>query len=325
MSGAAKPNSVGFATAQKFEEHDTGHGHPERPQRLVGIRNALEARDLLDRLTPLWFEPCQRESLLAVHTAAYLQIAQSDIESGKRTLSTGDTNVCPASWDLALLAAGAACSAVDAVCGREVDYAFAALRPPGHHATADRGMGFCVLNNVAIAARYAQRKYALERAMIIDWDVHHGNGTQDIFYEDPTVLFFSTHQWPLYPGSGDADETGRGSGQGTTINVPLPEGSGRAAVLGAFESKLLPAVDKFQPHIVFVSAGFDSRTGDPLGGFQLTDHDFFDLTAMVMDIAERHAAGRLVSLLEGGYSISGLSSAVCAHVSALLGDGSSDS
>jgi acetoin utilization deacetylase AcuC-like enzyme len=280
----------------------------------------LIERGLMDRLRTLPFASSLRESIRAVHTEKYLETAQRDIESGMRTLSTGDTNVCQASWDIAQLAAGAATAAVDAVCTKQTDAAFCAVRPPGHHASPASGMGFCVLNNVAIAARHAQRKHGLKRALIIDWDVHHGNGTQDVFYEDPSVLFFSTHQWPFYPGTGDRNETGAEDAVGTTINVPLPAGTGRNEIMAAFEDRLFPIVDTFQPNIVLLSAGFDSRVGDPLGAFTLTDQDFFDLTRMVMDLAETHAEGRLVSMLEGGYSLRGLASAVAAHISALLGD-----
>jgi acetoin utilization deacetylase AcuC-like enzyme len=197
--------------------------------------------------------------------------------------------------------------------------AFCVLRPPGHHATASRGMGFCLLNNVALAARYAQRHHGLERVLIVDWDVHHGNGTQEIFYTDPSVFFFSTHQWPLYPGTGRADEAGDGAGQGTTMNFPFPAGSGRTEVLGVVENSLMPAADRFQPGLVLISAGFDSRIGDPLGGFTLTDEDFADLTRRAMEIADRHAQGRVVSVLEGGYDLEGLASATAAHVAALAG------
>jgi acetoin utilization deacetylase AcuC-like enzyme len=197
--------------------------------------------------------------------------------------------------------------------------AFCAVRPPGHHATASRGMGFCFFNHAALAARYAQRRHGLERALIVDWDVHHGNGTQDIFYSDPTVFFFSTHQWPLYPGTGRADETGEGAGVGTTMNFPFPAGSGRKEILGAVENSLAPAAERFRPDLVVISAGFDSRVGDPLGRFTLTDRDFGDLTRAVMEIAARHAGGRVVSVLEGGYNLDGLASAAAAHVEALCG------
>ena len=199
------------------------------------------------------------------------------------------------------------------------DNAFCAVRPPGHHANAGRGMGFCLFNNIAIAARYAQRKHGVGRVMIVDWDVHHGNGTQDIFYADASVFFFSTHQWPLYPGTGRADETGEGPGAGTTMNFPFPPDQGGREILGAVENALVPAAEKFQPELLLISAGFDSRVGDLLGRFTLTDEDFADLTRVVMEIADRHAGGRVVSMLEGGYSLPGLGSAAAAHVQALGG------
>ena len=195
--------------------------------------------------------------------------------------------------------------------------AFVAVRPPGHHATPDRGMGFCIFNNIAIAARYAQKHHQLDRVLIVDWDVHHGNGTQDAFYDDGSVLFFSTHQSPWYPGTGSANETGYADGEGKTINCPLPAGSGRKEILGAFEQTLAPAADEFKPDLVLISAGFDSRAGDPLGNFLLTDTDFADLTKLMLSIADRHCEGRLVSVLEGGYDLAGLGAAVRSHAQAL--------
>ena len=247
------------------------------------------------------------------HTREYLPMARRDIESGHPYLSTGDTEVTPNTWKVASEAAGSVLNAVDAVVSGRVRNAFCAVRPPGHHATRNRGMGFCVFNNVALGARYAQRQHGLERVMIVDWDVHHGNGTQDIFYEDPTVFFMSTHQWPLYPGTGRADETGSGAGVGTTMNFPLPAGSGRAEILPLFQGALAPAADRFRPNLVMISAGFDSREGDLLGRFTLTDRDFADLTRAVMQVG----SGRVVSMLEGGYGLPGRSSAAAAHVKAL--------
>src|SRR5205823_4535682 len=203
-----------------------------------------------------------------------------------------------------------------AVIGGELRTAFCIVRPPGHHATPDRGMGFCIFNNIAVAARYAQTRHKAGRVLIADWDVHHGNGTQDIFYADGSVLFFSTHQSPWYPGTGSADETGYAEGEGKTINCPFPAGSGRQEIAGAFEQLLIPAADEFKPDLVLISAGFDSRAGDPLGHFLLTDADFADLTSIMLTIADEHAEGRLVSVLEGGYSLSGLAAATRAHVQA---------
>jgi acetoin utilization deacetylase AcuC-like enzyme len=268
-------------------------------------------------LTRIPSRAATEDELLLCHTPEYLHVARRDVESGRPFLSTGDTDIGPNSWEVAERAVGGVLNAVDAVMTGAARNAFCAVRPPGHHANAVRGMGFCLFNNVAIAARYAQRKHGIGRALIIDWDVHHGNGTQDIFYSDPSVFFFSTHQWPLYPGTGRADETGTGAAVGTTMNFPFPAGSGRTEILGALRDSLMPAAREFRPDLVLISAGFDSRIGDLLGQFTLTDDDFADLTNSVMEIADMHAGGRVVSLLEGGYNLSGLASASVRHVEAL--------
>jgi len=302
-----------------FREHLAGREHPERPERFDAVVRGLRQAGLLERLARVDRRAATEEELLLCHTAEYLRTARHDALSGRPSLSTGDTDITPNSWDVASQAAGGVLNAVDAVATGRVRNAFCAVRPPGHHATASRGMGFCFFNNAALAARYAQRRHGLERALIVDWDVHHGNGTEDIFYSDPTVFYCSTHQWPLYPGTGRADETGEGAGQGTTMNFPFPAGSGRKEILGAVENSLAPAAERFRPDLVVISAGFDSRVGDPLGRFTLTDRDFGDLTRAVMEIAARHAGGRVVSVLEGGYNLDGLASAAAAHVEALCG------
>ena len=301
-----------------FRDHLAGRQHPERPERFDAVLSGLNRAGLLDRMLLLEARTATEGELLLSHTAGYLKTARRDVESGQPHLSTGDTDITPNSWQVAARAAGGVLNAVDAVLAGRARNAFCAVRPPGHHANAGRGMGFCLLNNVAIAARYAQSKHGVGRVLIVDWDVHHGNGTQDIFYSDPSVFFFSTHQWPLYPGTGRADETGEGPGEGATMNCPFPAGSGRREILGAVENHLLPAAARFQPELVLISAGFDSRAGDPLGRFTLTDEDFADLTRAVMGIAAGHAGGRVVSLLEGGYNLDGLASAAAAHVAALL-------
>ena len=311
--------ATGFITHPIYLEHKTGHAHPERPARIEAILSELEQQGLLSRMVEITPRSVDESSLLAVHTADYLQTAQTDIESGARQLSTGDTSVCPASWDVAKMAAGGLVAAVDAVVGGQVTNAFCAARPPGHHATIQKGMGFCVFSNVAVAARHAQQAHGIGKILIVDWDVHHGNGTQDVFYDDDSVFFFSTHQSPWYPGTGDADETGVGEGLGATKNVPLAAGAGRAEIFNAISDKLIPACEKFRPELIFLSAGFDSRRNDPLGGFLLDDQDFADLTRLMSEIADQFANGRVVSALEGGYSLEGVAKASCAHVAALLG------
>jgi acetoin utilization deacetylase AcuC-like enzyme len=302
----------------KYKDHLTGTGHPERPARLDAVYESLEKNGLLATMTRLQPEMCESDQLLSCHGGHYVAIVQQDVGRLAPELSTGDTTVCPESFDIAKLAVGGVLRAVDSVCTGEVSNVFCAVRPPGHHATATRGMGFCVFNNIALGARHAQKKHGIGKVLIVDWDVHHGNGTQDIFYDDESVFFFSTHQWPWYPGSGDVGETGQGKGLGATLNQPLPAGSGRDELVDAFAQRLLPTMNRYRPELVMISAGFDSRIGDPLGQFTLTDEDFAELTRMVMDVASNYAEGRVVSVLEGGYSLEGLGKAVAAHVRALM-------
>ena len=307
-----------FSTDAACRKHDAGPGHPEQPARYDAVLAALEKAGLRAKMREVAPRAMKRDDLLLVHTAEYLDLAEREIRDGADQLSTGDTGVGAHSWEAALAAAGCALAATAAVVKGDAKTSFCVVRPPGHHAGAGRGMGFCILNNIALAARHAQQRLGIGRVAIVDWDVHHGNGTQDIFYADGSVFFFSTHQSPWYPGTGSADETGEGAGKGTTLNCPLPARSGRAEIFECFERRLIPAMEKFRPELVLISAGFDSREGDPLGQFLLTDEDFADLTRLVRGIADKTAQGRVVSILEGGYSLTGLASAATAHVAALL-------
>jgi acetoin utilization deacetylase AcuC-like enzyme len=299
-----------------YKEHDTGPGHPERPARYDAAIGALAEAG---------FEPSARiapraateDEIALCHGRRYIELVKREIAAGARELSTGDTTIGPRSLDCALQATGGVLNAVDAVIKGQARNAFCIVRPPGHHARPNQGMGFCIFNTVAVAARYAQREHGLAKVLIADWDVHHGNGTQDIFYEDGSVFFMSTHQYPWYPGTGPANETGEGAGRGTTMNRPFPAGAGREEILGVFREDLRRAADGFKPDLVLISAGFDSRLGDPLGGFTLGDRDFADLTGVMLEVAGEHAGSRLVSVLEGGYSLDGLAAAVTAHVRAL--------
>ncbi len=300
-----------------YEKHTTGPRHPESPQRYQAVTEALHGLGILKSAPKVEKRRATLEEIELCHSREYIETVKHDVARGLHDLSTGDTSIGPASLDVALEAVGGVLNAVDSVMSRTADNAFCAVRPPGHHATPDRGMGFCIFNNVAIAARFAQKKHGVERVMIVDWDVHHGNGTQDIFYRDGSVFFFSTHQYPWYPGTGLMHETGDGAGRNTTVNCPLPAGSGREQIAGAVRAKLTPAADAYRPDLVIISAGFDSRMGDPLGKFTLTDDDFAELTDLMLEIADKHAGGRLLSVLEGGYSLPGLAAGVSAHVGRL--------
>jgi acetoin utilization deacetylase AcuC-like enzyme len=321
-SGEGSTRRTGYLYDDVYLEHLTGEGHAESPQRLIAIREAVgrgEGSDgLLGGLLPLRSAEAELEIVGLVHTPDYIELVRRECEEGATRLSTGDTNISPASYAVALAAVGGIVGAVDAVMAGEARNAFCAVRPPGHHASSQRGMGFCIFNNVAIAARYAQARYGVERVLIADWDVHHGNGTQDTFYRDGSVFFMSTHQSPLYPNTGMADETGEGPGEGLTMNRPFPAGAGNREIIGAFRNDLLPAAREFRPDLTLISAGFDSRVGDTLGGFEVDDDGFRELTGIMLEIANISGEGRLVSVLEGGYNTSGLALAVSAHVDELL-------
>lgn len=326
MADSKTSVSTGLLLDPVFKKHHTGDGHPECPARYDAITRDLEAAGLVKKLAPIELRDLLDEEALLCHTESYLTKIKKEIPAvdGVAYLSTGDTAVCSESLDVARKATGGALNAVDYIfAGKEGEgtrrNAFCAIRPPGHHATASVGMGFCIFNNAAIAARYAQKTHGIKRVAIIDWDVHHGNGTQDIFYEDGSVYYFSTHQSPLYPHTGAVLETGSADGANTTLNCPLPAGTGMKQIAAAFDDQFLPAMEKFKPELVIISAGFDSRIGDPLGGFLLTDDDFVKLTERLLKLSDQYASGRLLSLLEGGYNVDGLAKAVVSHVQQLAG------
>jgi len=295
------------------DEHLVPLGHPERPERMEAIRQALRA----ERFAALVREEApfgNTEQARLAHAPDYVDmIEESRPEEGFAYLD-GDTSMSPGSWDAALRGVGAAIRAVDAVMAGEVKNAFCAVRPPGHHAETRRAMGFCLFNNAAIAAIHAREKHGLDRVAVIDFDVHHGNGTQEIFWSEKDLLYGSTHQMPLYPGTGAPTETGVGN----IFNAPMAPGSGGDEFRDAVETVILPALERFRPDLVIVSAGFDAHARDPLANLNLVEPDFAWITRRLLEVADRHASGRLVSTLEGGYDLQGLAASVAAHVETLM-------
>ncbi|MHC4218971.1 MAG: histone deacetylase family protein [Planctomycetota bacterium] len=295
-------------------DHDPGPDHPERPDRLRAVVAALQGSPVAGArwVAP---RPAPRDAVERVHDADFVDLIEG--LRGRSAILDLDTTVSPGSVPAAFLAAGAAVDAVEAVCSGDTRHAFALVRPPGHHAETRRAMGFCLFNNIAVAAAHARVVLGCKRVLIVDWDVHHGNGTQHAFYDRRDVLFFSTHRYPFYPGSGDADEIGAGEGTGFTVNVPLTDPCGDPEFAAIFDALLTPVADAYQPELVLVSAGFDAHADDPLGGMGVTTGGFASLCASVRAIARRHAGDRLVLVLEGGYDLSSLAASVHACVEVL--------
>lgn len=294
-------------------EHVNSPGHPERPERLDAIEAALSAPKFatLDRQTA----PKADAALFSLaHPQSHIDKIKGLIPEAGIVRVDADTSACSKSWQAVERAVGAAIAGVDDVFNQAADNVFAAVRPPGHHAEKTTAMGFCLVNSVAVAARYAKQKHGAERVAIIDFDVHHGNGTQDIFYDDPSILFASSHQMPLYPGSGALGETGAGN----IFNAPLRSGDGGDTFKAAYIQRILPAVDNFMPDLILVSAGFDAHRLDPLAGLELEGNDFDWVTGKIMELAGKHSNNRLVSLLEGGYDLEGLAESAAAHVNRMM-------
>jgi acetoin utilization deacetylase AcuC-like enzyme len=305
---------------RRYLEHRGPSGHPERPERLAAVGAAIAEREAqLSRIDARAAEP---EEILRVHPRAHVEhvarSSRSAAEWGGRVQLDPDTYVSPGSFEVARLAAGASIDLAAAVARGDVASGIAAVRPPGHHAEVGRAMGFCLLNNVAIAARAISRAHGVERILIVDWDVHHGNGTQQVFEEDPDVLYFSTHQFPYYPGTGDAREAGSGLGAGATVNVPMPAGCGDAEYLGVLRRILVPVARRHRPDLILVSCGFDAHRSDPLASMEVTGEGFRDMTRVVRALADELCRGRLAFVLEGGYSAQGLREGTAAVLDVLL-------
>lgn len=311
--------TTGFIFDQAFLHHQTGAGHPECAARLSATMKHLTTLPLYEDLEHYKPLPVEQEFIAANHSPAYLDRARQTCANGYSFLDSMDVTVSEASYDVAIKAAGATLALAEGVINQEIDNGFALVRPPGHHAEYDQAMGFCILNNVAILARYLRARHGLDKVMILDWDVHHGNGTQHTFEKDPSVLFVSTHQYPFYPGTGAWSETGIGRGRGATVNCPMRAGSGDEDYEAAFMEKILPEIDEFKPEFIIISAGFDAHRDDPLGEINLSTGFYGWMTARVMEMADKHAAGRIVSVLEGGYNLAMLPLCIEEHLKGLSG------
>ena len=308
-----------FLTDPRFAEHETGPGHPERAARLTHTLDHLRAQQWFSQLLPVESQTCDERWLRSIHDRTLIERARQACSQGRAYLDSPDVAVSQASFEIALLAAGGVLALADAVIQGKANNGFALVRPPGHHAERDVALGFCLFNNIAIAARYLQQEYGLEKIVILDWDVHHGNGTQHSFESDPSIFYISLHQYPHYPGTGAYSETGIGDGSGTTLNCPMPAGSDDSHYEQAFREKILPAVNSYSPDVILISAGFDAHQADPLGSINLSTAFYAWMTERMLETADQHANGRLISVLEGGYALDALAASVSAHLQSLAG------
>jgi len=309
--------STALVTDPLFQTHDTGSGHPERSERLASAQEMLEQQPWYSNLKQVDPVVVSRDAIARVHGSQYADRVEQACAAGDPWIDTPDVTVSAESYQVALHATGSLLGLVDEVIAGNADNGFAMVRPPGHHAEFDTAMGFCLFNSVAIAARHLQQQHGIERVMILDWDVHHGNGTQHTFESDPTVLFMSLHQYPHYPGTGALSEGGIGKGEGTTVNCPMTPGSGDREYRQAFEEVILPKSLDFKPEFILVSAGFDAHEADPLGSINLTDDSFGWMTRAMMQVANYACEGRMVSVLEGGYNLGALARSVTEHLDVL--------
>jgi len=313
-------NRTGFLYDNRYLLHDTGPYHPEVPERLLAILKGLEEGGQLSKLVRIGASPAAMEWIEAVHDPAYIQRFEAACMGNRKSIDYPDNQMCQDTYEIAQLAVGGILDTIDLLMNDEIDNAFCAVRPPGHHAEVDSAMGFCYFSNIAIAARYLQEKWDLERVAIIDFDVHHGNGTQHIFEKDPTVFYFSIHEHPsfAFPGTGRAFENGNGAGSGATLNLPILPGQGDSEYLDHFETGLKPALSAFKPQFILVSAGFDAHCEDDMSGVSLTTAGYTKIMETLYDEAAEHTGGRLISILEGGYCLKRLGELACNHVEILL-------
>lgn len=308
---------TGFIQDVRFLEHDTGPGHPECSARLSETLKYLGTQDWFNSLVQIDAGKTELGNILTVHDASYIRRAEEVCRSGHSHLDSMDVSVCTESFDIALLAAGSSIRLADEVINHTVDNAFALLRPPGHHAENAMAMGFCLFNNIAVLTRYLQNRYGLDKIAIVDWDVHHGNGTQHLFEEDPSVLYISTHQYPFYPGTGHFSETGIGKGKGATLNCPMSMGADDLDYEEVFSQKISPKLDLFKPEFILISAGFDAHQADPLANINLSTDAFGWMTERIMEKANQHCDNRIISLLEGGYNLNVLPKCIGKHLEML--------
>ncbi|RJP24991.1 MAG: histone deacetylase [Deltaproteobacteria bacterium] len=315
------PRRTGLVWSKAYLSHGTPAGHPEGPKRLSMLWEAIRREGMLESLILLEPYTPGMEALHAVHDPAYLESFREAVERGDRYFATQDCAIGAGSYDAALLAAGGVMAGIDAVFTDRADNVFCAVRPPGHHAGRDSAMGFCFVNNVAVGAAYARSAYGISRVCIVDWDVHHGNGTQELFAEDPDTLFVSIHEHPsfCYPGTGRRMEKGKGAGVGATLNVPLVPHAGDRELIEEFNREVVPAVEAFRPELILLSAGFDAHRDDPVADLECTEEGYVHMTRALLEIADRHCQGRVVSVLEGGYRGDTLVSSTLAHIRTLQG------
>ncbi len=311
-------NKTGIVRDNRYMDHQAGAFHPESPKRLEVVYSMLDEQDMAGLFQEVPVRRAEQEELLLIHSPEYIDRVASTEGKGPQALDP-DTSTSSGSYVAALLAAGGLCQAISMVISGELDNAFALVRPPGHHAERSRAMGFCLFNNAAIGARYAREFHGMKKILVVDWDLHHGNGTQRSLEEDPSILYFSTHQYPYYPGSGAFDQAGRGEGEGFTVNVPLSTGHGNGEYAGIFEKILKPVALEFDPDLILVSAGFDIHENDPLGGMNVTPDGFAGLTRSIMEMAGECCDGKIVITLEGGYDLMGLRDSIKTVLKELAG------